>query len=125
MTTVTRLTTPPVSAYAPGAISEITVAAVDKIGDATSEQIRHTAATIRADAEKIAGTLDQLAAAFDEHTRIASEKVSEFCLKMASARNMVRSLEGQISGDLATADDEPSPAFLHNTDAAGRRRTQD
>ncbi len=121
MSAVTRLIgNQPPSAYAPGGISEVTVAAVDQIGDATSEQIRHTAATIRADAEKIAGTLDQLALAFDEHTRIASEKVSEFCLKMASARAMVRSLETEIGAKIGAED--PSPAFLHTTDAAGRPR---
>jgi len=122
MSAVTRLTAPPVSSYAPGGISEVTVAAVDKIGNATSDQIRHTAAAIRDDAERIAGTLEKLADAFDEQTRIASEKVSEFCLKMASARDMVRGLENQIG---AKVEGEPSPKFLHNTDAAGRPRLQE
>jgi len=113
VSTITRLTTPPpVSSYAPGGISEVTVAAVDKIGTATSDQIRHTAATIRADADDVASKLEQLADKFDEQTRIASEKVSEFCLKMASARDMVRGLETQIAAKV-DGTEEPSPAFLH------------
>jgi methyl-accepting chemotaxis protein len=92
---------PPVNAYAPGGgahISEVTVAAVDKIGNATSDQIRHTADRIEDDAKQIANKLRELAETFDEHTRLASEKVSEFCLKMASARNMVIGLESEIRG---------------------------
>ena len=103
MSSITRLQAPPVSEYAPGAtnISEITVAAVDTIGNATSDQIRLTADQIEADAKAIGDKLRELADVFDQHTRMASEKVSEFCLKMASARNMVRSLEGELSREIA------------------------
>jgi uncharacterized membrane protein YqiK len=125
MTAITRL--PQVSDYAPGAsanhISEVTVAAVDKIGNATSDQIRHTADAIEADAKAIGDKLRALADAFDEQTRIASEKVSEFCLKMTSARNMVRSLESDLARKIKPIpgendDNEPSPAFLHEPAAS-------
>ncbi len=127
MTAMTRLKTPPVSAYAPGSasthISEVTVAAVDKIGSDTSDRMRHTAETIEADAKRVADKLRELADAFDEQTRIASEKISGFCLKMASARSVITSLETEIKGqpEMPAIDDgAPSPEFLHNTDAAGR-----
>lgn len=129
MTATTRLTTLPVSSYAPGAsthISEVTVAAVDKIGNATSEQIRHTADQIEAEAKEIGDKLRQLADAFDEQTRLASEKISGFCLRMSAARAMARGLEEQISERVVGAKDdgEPSPEFLHTTDAAGRPNGQ-
>lgn len=125
MTAITRLTAPPVSSYAPGGISEVTVEAVDKIGTATSDQIRHTADRIEAEANAIGNKLRELAAVYDEQTRLASEKISDFCLHMTAARAMVSGLEGQVSGKLAMVTEDPSPAFLHTTDAAGRRRTPD
>lgn len=105
----------PVSAYAPGGsdISEVTVAAVDQIGTTTSDRIRHTAQRIEAEAHAIGGKLLELADKFDEQTRIASEKISGFCQHMSAARAMVSGLEGQISGKLPAAADDPSPAFLH------------
>lgn len=120
MTAVTRLTAPPVSSYAPGGISEVTVQAVDQIGTATSDQIRHTADRIEAEAHAIGNKLRELADKFDEQTRLASEKISDFCLHMTAARAMVSGLEGQISGKLAAVAEDPSPAFLHTTDATGR-----
>src|ERR1700731_2992260 len=93
MSAVTRLIPPANSLH----ISEVTVEAVDHIGNATSTQIRETADKVEAEAKVIADKLRKVADAFDEHARIASEKVSEFCLKMATARNMVCGLETQIS----------------------------
>lgn len=126
MSAVTR-TAPAISAYAPGAsthVSEMTVAAVDKIGTDTSDRLRHTAQTIVDEARKVADKLIELADAFDEQTRIASEKVSHFCLKMASARAVVIGLDGEIKGKVVETvpddDGKPSPSFLHETDAAGR-----
>jgi len=92
MSAITRLT-PANSLH----ISEVTVEAVVQIGNATSTQIRDTANTVETEAKAIADRLRELADAFDEQTRIASEKVGEFCVKMTSARNMVRGLETQIS----------------------------
>jgi len=127
MSSITRITTPAVSAYAPGAsshISEVTVAAVDKIGNDTSDRLRHTAETLEAEAKKVSDKLRELAEAFDEQTKIASEKISQFCLKMASAKSVISSLEGEIKGKIVEPvphdDGEPSPDFLHKTDAAGR-----
>ncbi len=107
MSAVTRLTPPAASLH----VSEVTVAAVDQIGSATSDQIRHTAETIEAEAKSIADKLRELADAFDEQTRIASEKVSAFCLKMASARNMVRGLESEIAAK--------AEAAAHTTNGVG------
>lgn len=129
MTAITRMTAkPPVNAYAPGAISEITVEAVDKIGQATAAQIEHTAETIEAGAKELGDRLRKLAGAMREHTRLASQDVSEFCLKMASARATIRGLEVEITDKVVPEiaaighdDGEPSPAFLHSTDAAGKQ----
>ncbi len=96
MSAITRLTPPVASLH----VSEVTVAAVDQIGNATSDQIRHTAERVETEAKQIADRLRELAEAFDEQTRIASQKVSEFCLKMSSARDMVRGLETQIGQKL-------------------------
>ncbi len=96
MNAITRLTPPASSLH----VSEVTVAAVDQIGNATSDQIRHTAERVETEAKQIADRLRELADAFDEQTRIASQKVSEFCLKMSSARDMVRGLETQIAGKI-------------------------
>lgn len=113
MNAVTRMT-PPVSSYAPGAsnISEATVEAVDKIGNATSEAIEHTAETIEAEAKELADKLRKLASAMREHTRMAAEEVSGFCLKMTSARAIIRGLEVEIAGKLDDQDKDPAPAFL-------------
>lgn len=126
--------------YAPGAaathISEVTVEAIDKIGDATSTQLERAADGIEAAASELAGKIigeakeaaDELRKAAQGHrqsTRDMSQEVSNFCLRMASARATVRSLEGQVKDRLAPVpsevdDGDPSPGFLHTTDAQGR-----
>lgn len=125
--TAIPITKPPVNAYAPGAISEITIEAVDKIGQATAVQIEHTANTIEAGAKELGDRLRKLATAMREHTRLASQDVSDFCLKMASARATIRGLEVEITDKVAAEtavsehdDGEASPVFLHLTDASGQ-----
>jgi hypothetical protein len=100
MNAVTRLSPPSAGLTSPAAslhVSEVTVAAVDQIGNATSDQIRHTAERIETEAKQIGDRLRELADAFDEQTRLASQKISDFCLKMSSARDIVRGLETQVT----------------------------
>jgi hypothetical protein len=97
MSAITRLALPAASD-----ISEVTVAAVDQIGTTTSDQIRHVADQIEAEAHAIGGKLRELAGRFDEQTGIASEKINGFCSHMASARAMISGLKRQID-DLSVA----------------------
>lgn len=146
MSVITRLTTPPpVSVYAPGAsthLSEVTVEAVDRIGNETATQMEQTAnaiegaaskiaADIMADAKEVAGELRDRAKVHREASRAMSQEVSNFCLRMTSARATIRGIESEVKGKVAEAskqvpsgqpddDGEPSPGFLHTTDAAGR-----
>jgi len=141
MSAVTRLTPPQVSDYAPGAaslhISEVTVQAIDQIGDATALQLEKAAEAIEVAASQLAGKIlgdakevaDELRTAAKGHrqtTRDMAQEVSDFCLRMSSARATVRSLEGQVKDKviepIASAGDDgkPSPTFLHTTDVAGR-----
>ncbi len=114
MNSVTMMTQPPDSAYAPGvaqaaatSISEVTVEAIDHIGDTTATQLEKTADAIEAAASELAGRIigeakeaaDELRKAATGHrqsTRAMSQEVSNFCLRMSSARATVRSLEGQV-----------------------------
>jgi hypothetical protein len=142
MSAVTRLTPPPqVSDYAPGAaslhVSEVTVEAIDKIGDATATQMEKAAEALEARASERAGKIlgdakeaaDELREAAKRHravTRAMAQQVSDFCLQMSSARSTVRGLEGQVKDKIVRPvptehdDGEPSPAFLHTTDAGGK-----
>ena len=141
MTALTR-TPPAISAYAPGAsstnLSDVTVEAVDRIGKETADQMEKTAAAIEAAASELAGKIMSEAkeAATDlrerakqhrEASRAMSEEVSNFCLRMASARTTIRGIESEVKGKVVEGakpdpddDGKPSPSFLHDSDAAGR-----
>lgn len=117
MSAVTRMTQSAVSAYAPSSthLSEVTVEAVEKIGNATAEQIEMAADEIEANGKALAADLRKTAAAMRERTRSVTQQVSDFCLRTTSARTTVLSLETEITGGISRLDhdNEPSPAFLH------------
>ncbi len=114
MSAVTRLTPPAVSAYAPGAatphFSDVTVRAVDHIGNDTSSAIRQRAQVIMTEAQEVSDELNSIADEMDRQARAASEWMSSWCLKMSTARAVAGDLR-QIS---AQDDGEPSPRFLHS-----------
>ena len=116
MNTVTRLTPPHPGATAPGAshLSQVTVEAIDKIGNDTATQMERAAVAIENAASETAGKLmadakesaDEWRAAaktFREKTRTMSEQVSDFCLRTTSARTQVRGIEFEVR-DQVTAE---------------------
>ncbi len=134
MSPITRLTPPPVSAYAPGAasthLSEVTVEAIDRMGNETAAEMEATANAIEAAAGELAGTImaqakevaDDLRAKAKgrrEGVRCMSQVVSNYFLWNAAARAAVAGIEPNIRQKMAAItnsehdDGEPSPAFLH------------
>lgn len=100
MTAVTRLAT--VDITPPERVAEITVAAVDHIGNTSAASIDSAADAIEREGRKLADRLRTLASAMREHTRIAAEDVSNFSLMMTSMGNTVSGLEHQFSESAKT-----------------------
>jgi hypothetical protein len=97
MTAVTRLA--PIDTGTPERVAEITVAAVDHIGNTSAASIDSAAEAVEQEGKKLADRLRKLASAVREHTRIAAQEVSNFSLMMTTMGDTVRSLENQIKGD--------------------------
>jgi hypothetical protein len=121
-----NIQTPRPSAYAqtkadPIRLASATVQAVDRIGEATSEEIEKTADEITRGATEIAEKLRALAGAIREHSKIANEHVSDFCNKATSVLEGVRDLQLKLEGnhseaEVVKAEDGilPVPRFLRN-----------
>jgi hypothetical protein len=97
MTAITRLT-PVIPGSEPTTdIAVITVAAVDEIGARSADQIEAAAAAVEEAGKALGAKLRSLATAMRDHTRRASQEVSEFSLLAASASDTVRGIEKQIT----------------------------
>jgi hypothetical protein len=86
------------SAYAPTKsdpvrLASATIQAVDRIGEATSEEIERTADEVMRGATEISEKLRALASAIREHSKIANEHVSGFCEKATTVFEGVRDLQ--------------------------------
>jgi hypothetical protein len=106
-------------------LASATIQAVDRIGEATSEEIDITADEIMRGATEIAEKLQELANAIREHSKIASEHVTEFCEKATSVFDGIRELQQRLEVDengakIQETEDEvlPVPVFLKNGPAA-------
>lgn len=97
MSSVTRLAT--VDPGTPERVAEITVAAVDHIGNTSAASIDSAAEAIEHEGQKLGDRLRKLASAMREHTRIAAQEVSDFSLMMTTMGDTVRGLEHQIKGN--------------------------
>jgi hypothetical protein len=120
------------SAYSPPKADPIrlasaTIQAVDRIGEATSEEIEKTADEIIRGATEIAEKLRDLANAIRAHSKIANEHVAGFCDKATSVFDGIRDLQQKLertghapdtadAPDIAGAGDDmlPMPVFLKN-----------
>ena len=112
------------SAYAPTKADPIrlasaTIQAVDRIGEATSEEIERTADEIARGAAEIAEKLRALATAIREHSKIANEHVTDFCNKATSVLEGVRDLqlklepnESVVQEDESAEDSSPLPSVV-------------
>jgi uncharacterized coiled-coil DUF342 family protein len=119
-----NLQTPPPSAYAPAKadplrLASVTIQAVDRIGEATSEEIEKTADEIMHGANEIAEKLRELASAIREHSKIANEHITEFCDKATSVLEGVRGLQHKLEvngrepeATAAEADMLPLPTLI-------------
>jgi hypothetical protein len=97
------------SAYAPTKTDPIrlasaTIQAVDRIGEATSEEIERTADEIMRGATEIAEKLRALANAIREHSKIANEHVAGFCDKATTVLEGVRDLQLKLDRNKAEAE---------------------
>jgi hypothetical protein len=121
-----NIQTPQSSAYAPTKTDPIrlanaTIQAVDRIGEATSEEIERTADEILRGATEIAEKLRDLANAIRAHSKIANEHVAGFCDKATSVFDGIRDLKQKLEGpgvqpDIEETQDDilPMPVFLKN-----------
>ena len=119
-----NIQTPNPSAYAPTKADPIrlasaTIQAVDRIGEATSEEIEKTADEIARGAAEIAEKLRALAAAIREHSKIANEHVTDFCNKATSVLEGVRGLQLKLETNESAAqeskaveDSSPLPSLV-------------
>jgi hypothetical protein len=98
-------------AYAPTKADPIrlasaTIQAVDRIGEATSDEIERTADEIMRGATEIAEKLRALATAIREHSKIANEHVSDFCGKATTVLEGVRDLHLKLDDTRREAEEE-------------------
>jgi hypothetical protein len=106
-----NIQSPNPSAYAPTKTDPIrlasaTIQAVDRIGEATSEEIERTADEIMRGATEIAEKLRALANAIREHSKIANEHVAGFCDKATTVLEGVRDLQLKLDRNQAEAEAE-------------------
>jgi hypothetical protein len=116
-----NIQTPNPSSYAPTKADPIrlasaTIQAVDRIGEATSEEIEKTADEIARGAAEIAEKLRALAAAIREHSRVANEHVTDFCNKATSVLEGVRGLQLKLAANeralQESKDSSPLPSLV-------------
>jgi methyl-accepting chemotaxis protein len=77
-------------------LANVTIQAVDQLGNATSEEIERTADEIMRGAAEIADKLRELADAIKQHAQIASEQVAGFCGKATSVFESVIELRENL-----------------------------
>ena len=114
----------PASASAPNKADPIrlasaTIQAVDRIGEAASEEIEKAADEIKRGATEIAEKLSALANAIREHSKIAHEHITKYCDNATAVLEGVRDLQAklEVSGRKTETqqlrDDRPViPAFF-------------
>ncbi|HEY6331245.1 MAG TPA: hypothetical protein VI756_18105 [Blastocatellia bacterium] len=73
-----------------------TIQAVDRIGEATSEEIQRAADEIMRGATEIAEKLGALANAIREHSKIAHEHITKYCDSATSVLEGVRDLQAKL-----------------------------
>jgi hypothetical protein len=88
----------PAPATDPLKLADVTVAAVDQIGDHASKEIDRAAEEVRKGAEEVAQALEELSAAIREHTIKASQEVAEFVRKSTHTVGIVRELQEKVFG---------------------------
>ena len=82
----------------PARLASATIQAVDRIGTATSEEIKETADEIMRGATEISQMLLALASAIQEHSKIANQHVSGFCNRATAVLQGVRDLHLKLEG---------------------------
>jgi hypothetical protein len=87
-------------------LASATIQAVDRIGEATSEEIERTADEIMRGATEIAEKLRALANAIREHSKIANEHVSGFCEKATTVLEGVRDLHLKLDANEKKTEEE-------------------
>ena len=91
----------PPSAHAPTKADPIRLAsasiqAVDRIGEATSEEIEKAADEVMRGATEIAEKLGALANAIREHSKIAHEQITKYCDRATSVLEGIRDLQAKL-----------------------------
>ena len=79
-------------------IANVTIQAVDEIGEHTAKQIEKTAEDLVKNADAVANELKELAHAIREHTIKASEQVALFAQKSTHTVEVIRKLQERING---------------------------
>jgi hypothetical protein len=87
-------------------LASATIQAVDRIGEATSEEIERTADEVMRGATEIAENLRALANAIREHSRIANEHVAGFCDKATTVLAGVCDLHLKLETNEKAAEEE-------------------
>ena len=82
----------------PAQIADVTIQAVDQIGDHAAKQIEKAAEDLIKNAEAVAHELKELAHAIREHTIKASEQVAVFTQKATHTVGVVKELQERING---------------------------
>jgi methyl-accepting chemotaxis protein len=77
-------------------LANVTIAAVDQIGEHAAKEIDEAAEALRKGAEEVANTLEELSAAIREHTIKASEQVAEFVKRSTHTLGIVRELQEKV-----------------------------
>jgi hypothetical protein len=77
-------------------LASATIQAVDRIGDAASEEIEKAADEIKRGATEIAEKLGELANAIREHSKIAHEHITKYCDNATAVLEGVRDLQAKL-----------------------------
>lgn len=81
-------------------IAEVTLKAVDQIGEAAAKEIEALAANILQDAEDLASQLTDLAGTMRQHTITAAGMVADFVKRSATTTSLIRDLEERLRTDM-------------------------
>jgi hypothetical protein len=77
-------------------LASATIQAVDRIGEAASEEIEKAAEEIKRGATEIAEKLGALANAIKEHSKIAHEHITKYCDNATAVLEGVRDLQAKL-----------------------------
>ena len=77
-------------------LASATIQAVDRIGEAASEEIEKAAEEIKRGATEIAEKLGALANAVKEHSKIAHEHITQYCDNATAVLEGVRDLQAKL-----------------------------